>query len=230
MPNHVVNIVSFQGDDAQIQKMLSEVQNDEFGPGSISFQKLIPMPPELDIESGSRTNQGLKAYMDFSCQYFTAMGLEKLTLDNVPEGPEKAYLQAHPDLDRETFLLGKKASDNIDKYGAPTWYDWRIDHWGTKWDAYGYDEGKDYSKAKELRFLTAWSAPHPILQRLSEQYPALEITHQWADEDIGFNCGIAVYRAGEQTELEVKQDDELANQLWESYDNAGYPPNMEQQI
>lgn len=202
----------------------------KFGPGSISFQKLIPMPPELDIESGSRTNQGLKAYMDFFCQYFTAMGLEKLTLDNVPEGPEKAYLQAHPDLDRETFLLGKKASDNIDKYGAPTWYDWRTDHWGTKWDAYGYDEGKDYSQSKELRFLTAWSAPHPILRKLSEQYPALEITHQWADEDIGFNCGIAVYRVGEQTELEVKQDDELANQLWESYDNAGYPPNMEQKM
>lgn len=215
MPNHVVNIVSFQGDDAQIQKMLSEVQNDEFGPGSISFQKLIPMPPELDIESGSRTNQGLKAYNDYLSQHSAS---------------EDAYLQAHPDLDRETFLLGKKASDNIDKYGAPTWYDWRIDHWGTKWDAYGYEQGKDYSRAKELRFLTAWSAPHPILQKLSELYPSLEITHQWADEDIGFNCGIAVYRAGEQTELEVKQDDELANQLWESYDNAGYPPNMEQQI
>lgn len=215
MPNHVVNIVSFQGDDAQIQKMLSEVQNDEFGPGSISFQKLIPMPPELDIESGSRTNQGLKAYNDYLSQHSAS---------------EDAYLQAHPDLDRETFLLGKKASDNIDKYGAPTWYDWRIDHWGTKWDAYGYDEGKDYSKTKELRFLTAWSAPHPILRKLSEQYPALEITHQWADEDIGFNCGIAVYRAGEQTELEVKQDDELANQLWETYDNADYPPNMEQQM
>lgn len=87
-----------------------------------------------------------------------------------------------------------------------------------------------YSQSKELRFLTAWSAPHPILQKLSELYPSLEITHQWADEDIGFNCGIAVYRAGEQTELEVKQDDELANQLWETYDNAGYPPNMEQQM
>lgn len=207
--------------------MLSEVQNDEFGPGSISFQKLIPMPPELDIECSSRTNQGLKAYMDFFCQYFTAMGLEKFTLDNVPKGPEKAYLQAHPDLDRETFLLGKKASANINKYGAPTWYDWRIDHWGTKWDAYGYDEGKDYSQSKELRFLTAWSAPHPILRKLSELYPALEITHQWADEDIGFSCGTAVYRSGEQTELNAMKNDEFANSLWDSFQNPNQQHDME---
>ena len=61
-------------------------------------------------------------------------------------------------------------------------------------------------------------------------YPALEITHQWADENIAFNCGTAVYRAGEQTELEVKQDNEFANQLWETYDNADHTPKMEQQM
>ena len=215
MPNHVMNIVSFQGDEAQIQKMLSEVQNDEFGPGSISFQKLIPMPPELDIECSFRTGRATKAYNDYLSQQPVS---------------EDAYLQAHPDLDRETFLLGKKASDNIEKYGAPTWYDWRIDHWGTKWDAYGHEEGKDYRKTKELRFLTAWSAPHPILRKLSELYPALEITHQWADEDIGFNCGIAVYRAGEQTELSAMKNEEFANDLWDSFQNPTRQHDMEMGI
>lgn len=219
MPNHVANIVIFEGDAAQIQKMLLEVQNDEFGPGSISFQKLIPMPPELDIECGSRTTQGIKAYRDF-------MSRQSIS--------EDGFLQAHPDLDCETFNLGKKAYSNTCKYGAPTWYDWRIDQWGTKWDAYGYEQGKDYGGAKELRFLTAWSAPHPILQRLSEQYPILEITHQWADEDIGFNCGTAVYRAGEQAELAIINDfgqaASFANGLWDTFNSAGQQPEMEQKL
>ena len=210
MPNHVVNFVSFKGDDAQIKQMLSEVQNDEFGPGSISFQKLIPMPTELNIECGTRTDAGIKAYRDF----LTALA------------SEDAYLHSHPDIDRETFELGKKAHQNIEKYGARDWYDWHIDHWDTKWDAYGYREGTDYSAARELRFLTAWSAPHQVLQKLSERYPSLEITHQWADEDIGFNCGTAVYRAGDQTALEVMQNDDFANRFWDEFDNANRHASM----
>lgn len=222
MANHVVNIVSFEGDPAQIKQLLSEVQNDEFGPGSISFQKLIPMPPELDIESGSRTIQGIKAYRDFLSQRSTEIGAED------------AYLRAHTDVDRETFQLGKKACSNTRKYGAPTWYEWRNEHWGTKWDAYGYDEGKDYSITGDLRFMTAWEEPRPILQKLSEQYPSIEITHQWANEDYSMSCGIAVYKAGIRTEYDVIIDETQAvsfsEGLWDTLDSAGQQSEMEQQL
>ena len=57
-----------------------------------------------------------------------------------------------------------------------------------------------------LGFNTAWSAPHPVIQKLSERYPTITITHSWADEDIGHNCGRREYLAGEITEEYIPAD------------------------
>jgi len=62
VPNHVTNIIKIEGNPARIKAMFEAVKNDEYGLGSIDFNKLIPMPPELDIEEGSHTDRGLKAY------------------------------------------------------------------------------------------------------------------------------------------------------------------------
>lgn len=77
------------------------------------------------------------------------------------------------------------------------WYDWNIGNWGTKWNSYGYYTLPDYNTTT---FDTAWNAPHPIIQKLSEMYPDLTIEHWWADEDIGYNCGKNVYSGGERVE------------------------------
>jgi hypothetical protein len=76
-------------------------------------------------------------------------------------------------------------------------YHWCINNWGTKWDAFGYDEATDYSNNNELWFQTANSAPNLILKKLSQMYPAIKFTHQWADEDLGRNCGERTYQNGE---------------------------------
>lgn len=65
MPNYVANVVTFDGNEKRIKDMLLAVQNDEFGTGSISFNKIIPMPPELDMESSDRSKAGLRVYQDF---------------------------------------------------------------------------------------------------------------------------------------------------------------------
>ena len=36
---------------------------------------------------------------------------------------------------------------------------------------------------------TAWSAPIPVIKKLSEMYPNIELTLEFADEDLGQNCG-----------------------------------------
>ena len=69
MPNHVINILNIDGDKDKVAKMLSEIQNDEYGIGSIDFEKIIPMPESLRIEAGSSTTRGLKAYKDFVSVY-----------------------------------------------------------------------------------------------------------------------------------------------------------------
>lgn len=135
MPNHITNIVRFQGDPQVITQMLRENAYDDpaehgvkYGIPTIDFEKIIPQPE--DIGDG--------------------------------------------------------------------WYDWNIAHWGTKWNSYGYCE---YDQSKNaLKFNTAWSAPHPVIEKLSEMYPDIGIEHSWADEDIGYNCGKYVYADGERIE------------------------------
>lgn len=72
-------------------------------------------------------------------------------------------------------------------------YEWCRDHWGTKWDA--YDIGFDYDS---VYFQTAWSTPLPIWAELSKRFPDLRLEVEYADEDIGSNCGRLAYMNGKQ--------------------------------
>lgn len=185
MPNHVQNIVRLQGDEKRIREVLEAVKNDQYGIGSVDFEKIIPMPPSLHIECGSKTDRGLNAYRDFL----------KSELES-----EKEYLDQNPNITPEEWEFGKQAYKNIREYGAPTWYEWCIAHWGTKWNAYSMNENTAEGQRNELRFQTAYDAPHPILEKLAQTYPQITFEHEWADEDIGVNCGRRLYQDGEQME------------------------------
>lgn len=207
--------------------MLSEIQNDEFGPGSISFNKIIPMPPDLDIESGSRTQEGLRIYMDFMDVYSLSHPLSKEEQLNVDERTEALFLRIRSDIDNEVWELGKKAYQNIVRYGAQDWYDWRNEHWGTKWDAGGYEENTDYSQCDKLAFRTSWGEPAPVIQKLSEKYPDIQIIHQWSEEQMVQSCGKAKYLAGKQIEIKLVQGyDQMMDfsvDVWRQLEHNGTP-------
>ena len=220
MPNHVENHIEFNGDKQQIDAMLNKIGSDEYGTGTIDFKKIISMPETLNIEAGSRTDHGLKAYREF-IEVYTAGRSDKealKALENIPTESENAFLCQRTDIKRDEWELGKTAWQNIRKYGAPTWYEWSITNWGTKWNAYGYEEGTDYSACDELTFQTAWSAPHPILRKLSEMFPEIVFKHQWADEDIGMNCGERCYLGGEKIDEFIPEGiraTEFALEVWD---------------
>lgn len=195
MPSHITNIIEIKGDPQRVRALFEAVKSDEYGLGSIDFNKLVPMPPDLDMEEGSRTDCGLKAYRDFIGVYTFNGKKEDFDLLNIPEKAEQAFLRVRPDIDRDTWNLGRRAFMNKQKYGVTSWYDWRIKNWGTKWNAYGYEGGVQFD-GKSLRFLSAWSPPEPIIAKLAEMYPDLDFTRQWADEDIGYNCGENEYHNG----------------------------------
>lgn len=58
--------------------------------------------------------------------------------------------------------------------------------WGTKWNA--CDAQAD-AAAGTAQFDTAWSCPIPVLTELSKRFPSCPIEVEFADEDIGSNCG-----------------------------------------
>lgn len=103
-------------------------------------------------------------------------------------------------------------------YGRNNWYDWSIDNWGTKWNAsntqykgIGLDNNRVFLR---FSFDTAWSCPFPIYEKLQKLYPDLAIEVEWADEDIGSNCGtISIYK-DEPLVCHMDGDDEFANEVW----------------
>lgn len=48
--------------------------------------------------------------------------------------------------------------------------------------------------------MTSSASPHQILDRIAQMYPDIDIEHEWADEDIGSNCGRYTYHGGERAE------------------------------
>lgn len=212
MPNHVTNSLTFYKpntvhsvDDATFRHILMTLQGDdpERSYGSVDFNVLIPMPKELNIIDSSKGDNGLLAYKKF---------LLEATERNV-RGEGKAKLEAEHKSrfgDDEGWELGKKYHENFTKYGCKTWYNWAIQHWGTKWNA--YDCTHD---GEELRFLTAWAAPHHIVKLISKRFPDVEVHHAWADEGIGYNVGRAVYLGGELIDEDVPEEGST-----EAYDMA----------
>jgi len=69
------------------------------------------------------------------------------------------------------------------------WYDWRVQNWDTKWDAYDVVVTDDDPENLEVEFNTAWSPPEAICNELREQYPDVSIS--WFYDEPG--CEIAGY-------------------------------------
>ena len=89
------------------------------------------------------------------------------------------------ELDR-LYELGKQCCTNIDKYGCTTWYNWRINNWGTKWTA-----DSVFVEDNVIEFQTAWSCPNGILRKFAEICAECDVTFEgwYADEDRGYNTG-----------------------------------------
>ena len=69
------------------------------------------------------------------------------------------------------------------------WYDWRVQNWDTKWDAYDINFLDEDPECTEIEFNTAWSPPEAICTELREQYP--DLSFSWFYDEPG--CEIAGY-------------------------------------
>lgn len=142
----------------------------------------------------------------------------------------------------DTVYMGELGPEERKLYGNNNWYDWRISHWGTKWNAYdtSYDADENI-----LMFDTAWSCPFPILEKLSDICAEfnVEFEGKWADEDCG--CNVGTFDGGENgcyyeyvennsqeaynIYVELKDEhcglhqDENGNWVWHGCDNCPNP-------
>ena len=59
--------------------------------------------------------------------------------------------------------------------GYPSWYEWSIANWGTKWDVDEINIIYEDKGRLDFTFDTAWSFPEPIFHTLAAKFPEMEI-------------------------------------------------------
>jgi hypothetical protein len=94
-----------------------------------------------------------------------------------------------PDLSKPNpfFAEGGLGLEEQKKFESNNWYDWRVEHWGTKWNACD-----SYYDVNGIDFTTAWSPPIPWLLALSKKYPDKQITLQYSEEGFAIRGSITV--------------------------------------
>jgi hypothetical protein len=77
----------------------------------------------------------------------------------------------------------KIRAENLKLYGYETWWDWRVDMWGTKWNASDCYCRRHSETLFEASFYTPWCAPVPIWRKLKALFPNVKIHWEYSDED-----------------------------------------------
>ena len=247
MPNWVINKVKFSSRGKEIIDKITSTNNDE---EYVDFNKIIPMPKTLNITSGGNDRDAMQyalLKMDtlqlkqtieklketstsfygnyfekiYSCKKYTLEELEKVAKEfeeKLNSGKQDRFNEVdYKELGVNNLEdLGNAYINNILQYGADSWYDWCCENWGTKWnasDTYIIDDN-------EIEFSTAWSCPVNIFKELSKQFSGVEIAVDFADEDIGSNCGKITFLNGEMEEY-IVGDTDFALEVW-GYDKEEY--------
>lgn len=76
------------------------------------------------------------------------------------------------------------------------WYYWRHIHWGTKWDGFDYDNINKTDNDLFITGCTAWSPCEPIVKKMSEMYPEVNIKLEYDEPGVAF-CGRVEYEKGD---------------------------------
>ena len=178
MPNHVANILTFNGETERVNQILAFIQNDE---QALDFNKIIPMP---------------ETYRKYdTTNHPNARGLEV--------GKHIGWRDDSPLVTEELIEEYKRATkEQAELYGAVGWYDWSREYWGTKWNAYDC-----IAEGNTILFDTAWNAPLPIYEQLARMFPDIELHIVFADEDAGCNTGELTFKNGELVEENFPEDD-----------------------
>lgn len=78
--------------------------------------------------------------------------------------------------------MGNKLNGLKEKYKFDNWYDWRNANWGTKWNACDPNYTEDTGC---LSFNTAWSIPYPVLAKMAQDNPEMNIDG-YSEEESGW--------------------------------------------
>ena len=161
MPNHCHNRVTFYSQDSdKSREQIAKLK--EIFSGESIFGQIIPEP---DWANTPLTEQDMSNWLH----------PKRGEVGELPVPVEEYGISYR-------FKSTDKADDR--------WYDWRLQNWDTKWDAYDVEQHDfDDPDQYEVTFNTAWCPPDAICHALREKYPDLSVS--WFYDEPG--CEIAGY-------------------------------------
>jgi hypothetical protein len=189
VPNHITNVLTIHAyehrgaPDDLIGRVVAAVKcNDEDGQ-VFDFNRIIPMPSDLAITSGSITHSALALFDDNEARdLLTYERNAGRTIEQLRMSLRTRYLD-HPEKGFPTLDdFAERVRSNIEKHGSPDWYRWCTKHWGTKWNAYAVIGGSVDDGTAIYHFQTAWAPPIPVLNKLAATFPAINMDLVWVDE------------------------------------------------
>jgi hypothetical protein len=108
--------------------------------------------------------------------------------------PETSARHAKTDEERQIILK------NEPTIREDSWWDWRIQNWGTKWDVYSCCnswENEEPSDEFSANFCTAWSPlSEQCMAVLSKKFPGSLLTNYYQEEGMDF-FGVTIAKGGE---------------------------------
>lgn len=135
------------------------------------FGKLLPRPKALDIEESSMAHLAYRAlYGDWenllSVKWIQAGGAKD----------RSTLIRLFEQLHEDRVYLAKRYRVNECQYGFRTWYDWNLEHYGTKSDLDASTIVEEEDAKLIYRFKTFDAPPLPWFELLKSTYPNLKMT------------------------------------------------------
>ena len=169
MPNYIEVRVAMLAEDME-KNALNEK-------GEFDLDVIRPMPDELNLTEGSFQQIAVRAARALDEEDEAA--LKEIEADaRLPRVVDDVEYRSIDNL----CALGKRYLRNEALYGAQTWYGWRIDQWGTKWNVLE-PRTVDAGKIKIACFQTAWNAPSFDLMEVLALRCKAPVWMEWADTD-----------------------------------------------
>lgn len=212
MPNWTTNSVFIKGDDATLKEIKEFLQT---GEQLFDFNKVIPMPNELNVVYGSIMDQAIKIAHTKKGSAKRAELMSKIFLPHDISGSlDIHYGPTILNTEDDVVKLGKIYINNEKKYGYSNWYDWCNAKWDTKWNANSCELFTTEEGQLEYVFDTAWSEPTAVFIALSKKYPDVTITNHANYEDQPWRIIVTEFVDGEV----VSQTDEVDEELKADYE------------
>ncbi|MBR5471860.1 MAG: hypothetical protein IKU81_07075 [Oscillibacter sp.] len=218
MSSHFTNVIIFNCEQNRLLEILSAIQyddngkNSQFGIGTIDFNKIVPIPEPLIVDDEVCPYNALCLYLTsinpdvdyfdgtkLSQEEFQAMiselSLERSYIYDLPPYMIEDFINEESKPVDELLSIGKLLLENRRKYGFASAGEWCSEesNWNTVLNAYGCA----YDGENKLFFQTTGDVPFPVIKKLAQMFPDVEITQEYFGGYFEACCGRGYFKNGE---------------------------------